>query len=469
MSTRTRTTIITSTLAAAMLLAACGSADRTSGSSGTSSAASSATASSSAAKPSQAGGAPAAPPNAGGGGSSTEVTGTGAYTLSGGSATKSGVTITAAAKDESGVLVKKSGRLTLANVIVSTTGRSSSSDSSSFYGLDSGVLAFTGSSITETGGSVTTTGDGANAVFAYGSGSSITISGTGIKATGQYAHGIMASGGGAITAMDLTVQTAGASSAAVATDRGGGTIKVVGGTYRTSGGNAPGIYSTGTITASGATFVATGAEAAVIEGSNSIAVSNSALTGSTNRGVMIYQSFSGDAKGSTGSFSETGGSLTALSGPLFYVTNATGKITLSGVKLSATSGVLLNAAAGKQGTSGSNGGNAVLNASKQTLTGSVVVDKISTAVLNLTNGSTLTGAIDSANTAKKVTLNLDATSTWTVTGTSYVTVLSGAKVSGSTITNINGNGHTVYYDASSNSTLGGKTCTLAGGGTLKPA
>ena len=42
--------------------------------------------------------------------------------------------------------------------------------------------------------------------------------------------------------------------------------------------------------------------------------------------------------------------------------------------------------------------------------------------------------------------------------------------SGSTITNIIGNSHTVYYDASlaANSTLGGKTYSLVCTGTLKP-
>lgn len=452
---------VAGTLSATILLAGCGSASTTSAST------TSTTAASSSAESSTAPGAP--PDGAQGGASSTAVTGTAAYKVAGGTATKANAKIAASSADESGVLVTKSGKLTLTDSVVKTTGDSSSSDSSSFYGLDSGVLAFTGSQINETGGSATTTGDGANAVFAYGAGSSVTIKGTTIKATGQYAHGIMASGGGTITATDLTVDTAGASSAAVATDRGGGTISVVRGSYRTSGQNAPGIYSTGKISATGATFVATGAEAAVIEGSNSITLTDSALTGSTNRGVMIYQSFSGDASGSTGTYSETGGSLTAKSGPLFYVTNATSRINLSGVKLSVSSGVLLDAAAGNWGTSGANGGNAVLVARGQVLEGSVVVDKISTASLSLTSGSSLSGAIDAADTAKRVTLRLDSTSTWTVTGTSYVTVLKGLRISGSTVTNITGNGHTVYYDASANPSLGSKTFTLSGGGTLKPA
>jgi hypothetical protein len=165
----------------------------------------------------------------------------------------------------------------------------------------------------------------------------------------------MASGAGSLTADNLTVTTAGANGAAVATDRGGGTITVLGGTYRTSGTSSPGIYSTGTITASGATFDATGAEAAVIEGSNSVTVTDSHLTGSVNRGVMIYQSMSGDAQGAAGVFSETGGSLAALSGPLFYVTNTTATIDLSCASLDGSSGVLLDAAAGQWGSSDSNG------------------------------------------------------------------------------------------------------------------
>jgi hypothetical protein len=47
----------------------------------------------------------------------------------------------------------------------------------------------------------------------------------------------------------------------------------------------------------------------------------------------------------------------------------------------------------------------------------------------------------------------------------------GLSIGGTTITNIAGNGHTVYYDAadSANSALGGQTYALSGGGTLQPA
>ena len=94
---------------------------------------------------------------------------------------------------------------------------------------------------------------------------------------------------------------------------------------------------------------------------------------------------------------------------------------------------------------------------------------ISGVTLKLTKTSAWTGAIDTAGTAKTAAVALDATSTWTVTADSHVTALTGAVISGSSITNIVGNGHTVTYDSASSPELGGKTYTLAGGGTLTPA
>ena len=424
------------------------------------------------------GAAPGAPPSGsagqggapGSGSSTAKYTATGAYTLSSGSAARSGA-VTATKSDESGVLVK-GGSLTLKNAKVVTSGASKSSDESSFYGLNAGVLANGSGKITMTSGSVTTEGDGANAIFAYGSGAAVAVSGTTIHATGQYAHGVMASGGGTVTATNLNVSTSGDSSAPIATDRGGGTIIVTGGTYRSAGNNSPPIYSTGKITARKATFTSTGSEAVVIEGSNSVTLANDTLTTSKagKWGVMIYQSMSGDAQGGSGRYTQTGGSLieTAKDSPLFFVTNASGVIALDGVKVSAASGVLVKAAAGQWGASGSNGGAVVLSASTQHLTGDLIADRISSIDVTLKNGSVLKGAANANGAAKSVSLTLDASSSWKVTGDSHLTALTGARINGLAITNIAGNDHTVTYakSAAANSYLSGKTYTLAGGGKL---
>jgi hypothetical protein len=187
---------------------------------------------------------------------------------------------------------------------------------------------------------------------------------------------------------------------------------------------------------------------------------------------MIYQSMSGDAQGTRGVFTMTSGSLayTAKNGPLFYVTNSTGVITLKGVSLTATSGVLVKASAGNWGNSGSNGGTAILTADSQTLTGNLIADYTSSITATLQNASSLTGSINPDHTAKAANLTLDSSSTWNVTADSYLTCLADpGGISGTTMTNIIGNGHTVYYDKSTCPALGGATYTLSGGGVLKPA
>jgi hypothetical protein len=418
---------------------------------------------------------PGGPPP--GGGSGAEVYPTAAaYILSSGTETQDGQTYTATEQDESGILVTDGASLTLTNATVNTSGDSSDTGSSSFYGLNAAVVALTQGTITMSGGSITTSGSGANGAFAVGEGSVINLSDLTITATGGGGHGVMTTQGGTVNLTNVTMNTAGGSSAPLATDRGGGTVTATDCAATCSGQNSPCIYSTGVITVNGGTYTTTGSEMAVIEGANSIILNDVDLSSSfaDKWGVMIYQSMSGDAEGTQGTFTMTGGrlALTAATGALFYCNNSTAIITLTGVDVSAGSGILINAAAGNWGTTGSNGGSVVMTTDSQTLTGDVTADNISTVNLTLQNSSSLSAAINADNTALEARLTLDATSAWDVTADSYLTSLTlSAGVSGTTITNVTGNGHTVYYDAgdSANSALGGKTYTLSGGGTLKPA
>lgn len=401
----------------------------------------------------------------------------GVYTLDAGDAVSAADQAYASSEaDQSAACLINAANLTLTNPTITKTGDSSSSDQSSFFGLNAAVLVGSGSQLTISGGSVEADGVGANGVFSTGEGSSVTLSDMTINAVGDGAHAVMATLGGTMILNNVDMNTTDVHSGAIATDRGSGTITATGGTVTTSGADSPGIYSTGKITVNDATVTSTGAEVAVIEGANSITLNNSKLTSSMadKWGVMIYQSFSGDAEGTEGAFTMNGGSLTDTdkNSPLFYLTNAEGTITLKGVEVSAASGVLVKAAANERwGTSGSNGGTAILIADEQTLTGDLVADSISGLNLTLQNKSALTGAINADKTAKIVSVTLDKSSTWTVTADSYVTILADVDgISGTSISNIIGNGHNVYYDASNaaNSALNGQTYSLANGGTLAP-
>jgi hypothetical protein len=197
---------------------------------------------------------------------------------------------------------------------------------------------------TRTGGNISTNAEGANAVFAYGKDAKITVNNICINTLKNSSRGLDATFGGSVTGSDVTITTQGAHCAALATDRGEGTIKVSGCNATTHGEGSPGIYSTGTISADNSVFYAAGSEAAVIEGRNSIALDNCTLTGMKNWGVMLYQSFSGDAGVGTSSIVMKNSRLNVAEGPIFYCTNTKTSITLDGNKLLGQSGTLLQAA-----------------------------------------------------------------------------------------------------------------------------
>jgi hypothetical protein len=373
------------------------------------------------------------------------------------------------------VYVTHGGSLTLGDSSIITSGNTSSDENSSFYGLNAAVLAASDSTIDLSDSSIATTGTGANGAFATGSGSSVSLNNVTITATGDGAHGVMVTQGGSMTLTDVDITTSGAHSAPIATDRGGGTITVSGGSVVTSGQDSPCYYSTGVIAVDASRCEATGSESAAIEGSNSIVLTNTEVQSSVEDkwGVMIYQSLSGDAEGAEGVFTMAGGSLahTALHGPLFYVTNSTGTITLTGVDVTAASGTLVLAAANERwGTSGTNGGTAILIASHQALEGDVVADGLSSVTVTLQAGSTWTGSLNADGAAKEANLALDESSVWTVAADSHLTCLSGLDPArGSTIANIIGNGFTVSYDSAACPALEGQTYLLSGGGFLRPA
>ncbi|NMB77727.1 MAG: hypothetical protein GYA23_01370 [Methanomicrobiales archaeon] len=415
------------------------------------------------------GGAPPSEKTPAGSSVSSSYTLSGAFTADGTTKTETDGLYTSAARDVSAVFVSNGGNLILHNPTIETGGDTSSSDASSFYGLNAAVLATGGSTVTLNGGTITTIGSGANGAFPTGTGSTIILNGVTIRATGGGGHAVMATNGGTLILTDMDLETTGANGAPLATDRGSGTVTATRGTVLASGRDSPGIYSTGVITVNDASVTATGAEAAVIEGFNRITLSNTSLTGGVEKtgGTMIYQSMSGDADVGTGTFSMTGGSYTVTAGPAFFITNTNAVITLQEVRIASVTDTLIKAAGtDRWGTSGKNGGAVTFTADKQELAGSLITDSISSIDAMLKNGSTLTGSIN------KAALTLDASSTWIVTGDSALTTLSDTSgISGTSITNIYGNGHTVTYDAGleSNRALGGKTYTLNGGGTLVPA
>ena len=366
-------------------------------------------------------------------------------------------------KDENTILVNGDVDVNMNNITVNKSGDSDGGDNTSFYGINSAILAKSGAIVIIKNSNINTNATGANGVFSYGGsattnnssndGTTVTISDSTITTTKDNSGGIMTTGGGIMNAYNLIINTSGISSAAIRTDRGGGKVNVDGGTYTTTGQGSPTIYSTADIIVSNAKLIAKASEGVVIEGKNSVTLNNVTLTDTNNKlngksttykNVFLYQSMSGDASNGTSSFTSKNSKITTNKGDTFYVTNTTAVINLENNTITNNdkSGAFLRIKKDSWGNSGSNGGNVTLKATNQLINGDIVIDSISTLTMNLKN-SNFTGKINKSNNAKSIDLNIDKDTKIKLTGNSYVTSFTNEDASNS---NIDFNGYKLYVN-----------------------
>ena len=367
--------------------------------------------------------------------------------------------------NENVLLVRKGGSLTLTDSQLSKTGDSSNADSSNFTGQNAIILANNSNAVLENL-TLTSDADGANAIFATGEKAQITAKHIKIHTKNNSSRGLDATYGGTIHAEDVDITTEGAHCGALATDRGEGNVIVNGAKIHTSGEGSPCIYSTGNIQLTNGEGVATGSEIAVVEGKNSITLQNANLTGHIKHGVMLYQSFSGDANVGVASFTAKDSVLNNnSSGPMFYITNTTAKATLENTPLNQSGDILVKVTSDRWGNTGKNGGDFTLNAQNQQLKGQILANNISKVTLNLGEGSTFSGTINNDNQAEAANISLTKGASWQLTADAYVTTITDEQTD---FSNIVSNKHNIYYDKENNPHLNGRTINLPGGGKLKP-
>ena len=392
--------------------------------------------------------------NVGGFGGSSEVSnGTAATTLDS-DAQISGETYQSSGDDENALRIDGAA-VTLDGVTIEKNGGSSSNtENGDFYGANAGLLAMNGATVTITGATVNTDAVNGNGVFSYGSGTTVNISDSTIRTSQRNSGGIQTTGGGTTNATNLDVETQGNSSAAIRSDRGGGTVNVDGGTYVTNGTGSPAIYCTADISAKNAALTANNSEGVVVEGKNSVSLENCTVTANMSgtyngdsdeniHAIMIYQSMSGDADVGEAHFSAEGGSITALSGDMFYVTNTDCTISLKNVAFTLANDTFLriegNSSSRGWGTSGANGGDVVFTAESQEISGNILVDSISSLDMTLTD-SVFSGAVNPDGEGGSVKVTLGGNSTWTLTADSYITEFDGD------ISQITANGFHLYVN-----------------------
>jgi hypothetical protein len=345
---------------------------------------------------------------------------------------------------------------TLDNITVEKSGgNSSNTEDGDFYGQNAALLALNGAEVTITGANVTTDAVNGNGVFSYGEGTTVNIYDSVIRTSQNNSGGIQTTGGGTTNAYNLDIETSGNSAAAIRSDRGGGDVNVTGGTYVTNGTGSPAIYCTADISVSDADLTANRSEGVVVEGKNSVALTNCDLTSSMENtyngdsdenihAIMIYQSMSGDADVGKSYFTADGGSITSLAGDMFYITNTDCEISLKNVVFTLANDTFLriegNSSSRGWGTQGANGGDVVLSAEDQVISGNILVDSISSLAFTMSGSTSLDGAINPDGEGGTVDVVIEEGSTWNLTGDSYITSFDGD------ISQITSNGYHVYVN-----------------------
>jgi hypothetical protein len=382
---------------------------------------------------------------------------------------------TSTGTDENAIHVYNGANVTLNNATVTrTSDDSTGGDNSSFYGVGAALLVSDGTTYVN-GGTFTTDAAGGAGIFSYDDGVTY-VSDAVIRTNQDTSGGIHVAGGGTLYAWDLDVETNGGSAAAIRSDRGSGTMVIDGGTYVSNGSGSPAVYCTADITVNDATLTANGSEAVCIEGLNTLRLYNCDLSGAIqensqndcNWNVIVYQSMSGDSEVGNGTFTMSGGSITAKNGGMFYTTNTECTFYLSDVDITYAdrNDFFLrctgNANARGWGQTGSNGSDCVFTADNQEMEGNIIYDSISNLDFYMINGSSLNGAfVDDESCAGNggngyCNVYISGDSVWTVTGDSVIKNLysEGTIVdeSGKTVT-IVGNDGTVYVEGNSKYTV----------------
>lgn len=395
----------------------------------------------------------------------------GALTADGESKQSDSETISATNSDQNAVLSENGGTAAVTNGTITKTGSDSDGDNCNFYGVNSIVLSVGDSSkVYIKDSNLSADSEGSNGLFSTDSGTIYALNDT-VTTTAGNSRGIDATYGGTVVASKMNISTSGDHSAALATDRGGGNVSVADSELKTQGAGSPLIYSTGDIEVSNVTGEATGSQIAGMEGLNKIIILNSSLTSSNTKSsgsdpiadaVIIYQSTSGDADASSSTsaeFQAIDSTLTSAitSGAFFYITNTTADILLKNTTLNYDSdNAYLIRAEGNDsnnwGEAGSNGGKATVTLDNETVSGNISADTISALDIYIVNNSTYTGSTyittNSVNTDKSdspISVTLDSSSKWVLTGDSAVTNLSAA------------NGAQIVDES-------GKTATIVAGG-----
>lgn len=383
---------------------------------------------------------------------------------------RSYVTLESLGMNQSVVMATNGADLILTFIRANKTGGEASSFSDlTLYGTNSAILATNRSSIFLEKCTINVHAPLATGVSSFGPGTVIRVKEGLVNTSRDRSAGAQSLGEGRLEIENATVTTAGNQSPAVVSRISGSLTSALNLRGGTMGIGSPIFSSSGEIEALKCRMESGGSQIASVEGAGKIKISECELASLNYIGFLIYTPDERTDK-EKGLLDISDSRIRVKQGPLFYVSNTYAEIYLTANSVSLGSNDLLVASGNDWGVQGSNGGHVKLHASKQRLSGNVLVDSISSVFLKLEKGSSLSGTINnSGNMSAEVRLYIAKGASWTSGDSSWLTSIEFEESVEKGIKSIRSK-KDIYYDAddSANLALGGREFKLGGGGILRP-
>ncbi|CAF1433085.1 unnamed protein product [Adineta ricciae] len=385
-------------------------------------------------------------------------------------------TISATDNDTNVILVGNGAQLNMSFVNIYKQGYFSDLAQASFFGVNAAINVQNGSRSYFDHLNVITH-NGASNVYSYGNGSYVYVENSVLYSSGPAAHGLYAGGYGTIVGNYINHYSGGNRCSSFSGDLPASYVAVFNSIAHTSGIGSAIFYALGTITAANVTGHAKRSPTLFSDGPSISTFINCHLTAGLLGGTVIH-SIKIRQKGAMVSFINS--KLTTLGNtmPALWFGNIIAIAYLYKTVINTTSGILVTANysqitqefnyyAGYADNSNLLPAIVTVTVVQCNLNGSLIAYNGSSISWILTQYSNWSGDAYSGYEQLFISVSLDLTSTWTLTGNTALQNISSAVVN---LTNIISNGYNITYDSSStaNDWLNESIMSLIGGGQLVP-
>jgi hypothetical protein len=383
----------------------------------------------------------------------------------------------ASANDTSVIVIGNGAELNLSFVDIVKHGYSSNLLQASFFGVNAAINIQNGSRCSFDHLNVTTHNGAAN-LYSYGNGSYVYIENSVLYSSGPAAHGLYAGGYGTVGGKNIAHYSGGNRCSSFAGDSPVGYVTISDSIAHTSGIGSATFYALGTITATNVVGYAERSPALFSDGEQTTTLTNCDLTAGLLAGTVMFSSMN---RRSGAVLNMTDSRLTTLGNtmPALWFGNLIATANLYNIVINTTSGILVTANysqvtqdfdyyAGYPDNPNLLPAIVTVNVAECSLEGSLIAYNGSSISWIMSQYSTWSGNAYSGYGESYISVSLDSTSTWSLTGN---TALQNITLTDNNLANINSNGYNITYDANSsaNSWLNRTTISLNGGGKLMPA